>query len=297
MQNKHLLKPVIVVTSVIATLLLVALPHFAESAQADSVMTEIDPGDLVLQQFASDELIHLYSFTTEENQPTMLALESLSNQHGAQIQLQDMSTGEMIAQINDISTGMCLRLPKGRTTYMLEIKGSGDDLIPYWVMTWPVAEGELNCSDMDSSNFLDAETVEALLADGGGTIPMLGSLSNSSNNTARSGNCMALASGALNVNVRSLPNVNSPVIGWLTAEVTGTVLNTVDTGVWLNVNAGGTSGWVATSVVNLDGNCTSVPVVNLVDGQIVSLQGELLNVEALLGDCRNQPGRWRIGWW
>ena len=162
----------LLVTAIILPIFLglLFIPQLMSYASSNNVATTMVPGDLFVKQFSQDDMTHLYSFTSLEDQPVMLALESLYNQRGAHIQLQNIGTGEMIADVHDISTGMCLRLPTGKATYLLEVDANEDALVPYWVMTWPVQEGELDCP---TSDMIDQAKLEGVLASGGGVLSLL----------------------------------------------------------------------------------------------------------------------------
>jgi hypothetical protein len=217
--------------------------QFLITIQAAQIIT-VPPIPLVVGQPVPGTVgpqtpLQVYSFNASPTDILVLTITSNLGTGGPDATLKDGVSNEPLGMGSSRLIGVRFRIPPGAGNFLVDLKHSGlNPNEPYTILL-----------EIESTG--PAETPEAQPGGGVGV------------NIPAGGPCMVGVTGPGNVNVRSGPDLGFPVVTQLAAGQTTAVLAQSPGGGWYQININGVTGWVASTVSVVGGQCGSVPVVNI----------------------------------
>lgn len=175
-----------------------------------------------------------YDFTTSPTSNTLLEVRSITAGYSPQVTVMDL-TGEVVAQLNSS------RLVAASLEF-----GPGDETLKMMVSL-----GEFTAQA--------SYEIEVAYVSAGATPP----ISSGPDATPELGLCTITSARADGVNIRSGGSTNHPSVGILRTSDTATGIGFNSTnGGWYQIRmSNGVIGWVASFVVNAEGECNALPIV------------------------------------
>lgn len=186
-------------------------------------------------------MIQPYSFTALPTDVLLLTVTSGLPNGGVIVTLRDAATGETLGMGAMQLIGARFRIPMGTAGYLVDISYSGMNPVEPYTILLEIEGG-------------DESTPTPTPTPAGSNVSI-----------APGGACM-VGAGSTNVNVRGGAGLGFPVVTQLRAGTTTPVTGRTADNSWYQVNINGVTGWVASTVVIVGGQCGSVPVVGTASG-------------------------------
>jgi uncharacterized protein YraI len=193
-----------------------------------------------------------YSFPGSATQILLLSV-NVQTATNPVVTLRDQDTNEVLSQNSARLSGLQFRIPMGAFNYVVHITHSGA----------PAAERFTVCLAVEGGTFACPGSPVVVLP----TAIVVTSPPTPQRPTATpvlippTGVCSVATSGATPVNLRSGPSTAFSVLGQLVPGILAPVTGRLADSTWYQVNASGLIAWVSSSVVQIGGQCATVPIL------------------------------------
>lgn len=204
-------------------------------------VTQLPTGQRVQGTVDGAAPLALYSFSAM-GEPAYLYVDSDAPDAGVPVQVVNTTTGQVSGQSGADVIGARFKIAAGNGTYQVEVGGNGAS---------SASQNFSLCLAAVSANGCEASAVTPLQPTAVPPEP-----------TAQTVACNATSSAGGAVNIRQSATTASVIVGTLPSSASAQVIGISPGGSFYNILYGGVNGWVALSVVNGNGDCSSVPVVN-----------------------------------
>lgn len=217
-----------------------ALGQFVLSLQPGEALPEAV--ELIANQPVSDTVggaapIRVYHFSTTLTDSAVLTILSEKPDWGVLTSLYDETLGRTIATHDAGIHDVVYRLSPGEGSYRVEVRASGEPSDTAYSICFGTCEGSLLASQTQEVTVLETPEVAAV-------------------------NCTVASATGGTINVRSGPGTQYTIIGNLAAAQTYPALGQLAGGGWFQVSLpNGQSGWIASSVTRLEGDCAGLAIV------------------------------------
>lgn len=203
-------------------------------------VTDLTPGSIVDAEVNAASPIALFRVPASA-EASYLYIESGLQTGGPLVSLINEATGATSGTLNTDLLGGRFNLAAD-TTYRVDVTHSGQNGAEPVTVCW-VAVGAEGCGSAPAP----VATEEATEVE---TEPV----------AVQSTGCIVTPAGGA-VNVRASASIEAPIIASLASGVSANVVGVAPGGFFYNIQLGAVNGWVAASVVNVSGDCASVPTV------------------------------------
>jgi uncharacterized protein YraI len=211
------------------------------------VVTELAPSSPVSGELSAETPMALYRLSAL-GEPSFLYVGSGLPNSGLVVRLMNEESGALSGQFSAELLGGRFHIPAGGSNYRVEVEQSGAADVEPYSLCWTAASAD-DCGSAPAVE-TPVATEEVVVQTAACTV--------------------SPTAGA--VNVRASASIEAPIIATLSAGVAANVLGVAPGGFFYNIALGGVNGWVAASVVQPNGDCATLPVVQPPQFQPVATQ-------------------------
>lgn len=208
-------------------------------------ITPLTAGSLISGAVSASAPLALYRFDALA-EPAYLYVESQSDGSGVGVQVVNVATGGVVAQSSADVLGARFRFGAGSTAYQIEISASGAGASESFTLCLSTLQAG-GCEGQAAPAPSPTTTLVPTLA----VAP-----------TAESSGCTVTPNVSSGVNIRQSATTSSVVLGSLPGVASAPVLGISPDGGFYNILYNAVNGWVSITVVNTQGDCGSLAVVN-----------------------------------
>jgi uncharacterized protein YraI len=213
--------------------------------------TPITIGQIVQGTVSTEASRAAYSFTASPTDILLLTVRSTSPTSGPVVMLKDATSSETLAVASARLIGERYRIPTGTTNYLVEVTHTGAQTPEAFVVCLESENGAPVCP-VSTAQVVQASATPIPAQPTATLIPL-----------PQSGSCIVASATGGAVNVRSGPGTNYSIITQLSGNGTAAVVGRLPDNSWLQINLNGITGWIASSVTRLGGQCGLVPAITL----------------------------------
>ena len=251
---------------------------------AQQVIIPFEVGQRLIHNVSNIQNTRTYQITELQESSVFILAVAQDYTSSPAITLLDQETNRIAGMMNLDVSGMCLRLAPGNGGYTLTVVAE-DAAAEAQIYGLELLEDEptaFSCNDLEMANLASATNAATLDSTNANLATLFGDGSLSDNDGNNGSNnpvgCQATSgSSIVNVNVRSLADQSSSIVGNIGVGEIVPVLGVVDGTDFLMVEDGDTVGFASYDVIQLGGNCSDMPLVE-VNGSSMHDTGDTIDL-------------------
>jgi len=217
--------------------------------------TALPIGQIVNGSVSSTAPIIRYSFTGAADQGRWLFVQSLLATGGPAVTVFDGVSNETLATVGSRMRGTRLQLPAGGASFIVEIAHGGSASAEAFLICVALENNPGSCPVV--GNVVATQPPPIVVTEI--VVPTLPATQLAP--LAPSSVCILGSATGQTVNVRFGPSTTYPVLTTMNSTTIANVIGKLPDGTWYQINIGGLTGWISTSVVRFGGPCQLVPIV------------------------------------